>query len=55
MDAKATVFEICKRAKDASRDFSVASTEKKNALLQSIASALEANSEKIISANLAST
>ncbi len=53
MDAKAKVFEICKKAKDASHNFSVASTEKKNALLCDIASALEANADKIIAANLA--
>ena len=52
MDAKTTVFEICKRAKDASRAFSAASTEKKDALLCAIASALEENAEKIIAANL---
>ena len=51
MDAKTKVFEICQKAKEASRDFSVVSTEKKNALLVDIASALEANSEKIILAN----
>ncbi len=51
MDAKTTVFEICRLAKDASRDFSAASTEKKDALLLSIARALEKNTEKIIAEN----
>ena len=51
MDAKTTVFEICRLAKDASRDFSAASTEKKDALLLSIARALEENTEKIIAEN----
>ena len=53
MDAKTKVFEICKMAKEASRAFSATSTEEKNALLCSIADSLEANSDKIISANLA--
>ena len=51
MDAKTTVFEICRRAKDASRGFSAASTEQKNALLCAIAQALEENTDKIIAAN----
>ena len=53
MDVKPTVFEICQRAKDASRDFAAASTQQKDALLCSIASALEENSDKIIAANRA--
>ncbi len=53
MDTKAQVFEICKRAKDASRDFSAQSTGAKNSLLCAIATALEANAEKIIAANIA--
>ncbi len=53
MDAKKAVFEICRLAKDASRDFAAASTEKKDALLLSIASALKENTDKIIKANLA--
>jgi len=53
MDSKTKVFEICKIAKDASRAFSATSTEKKNALLLSIADALLENADRIISANLA--
>ncbi len=51
MDTQKTVFEICKRAKDASRAFSVLSTQKKNDLLLCIAKELEANTKKILHAN----
>ena len=51
MDTQKTVFEICRKAKDASRSFSVLSTAKKNLLLSDIASALKENKNKIIDAN----
>ncbi|MCR4563408.1 MAG: glutamate-5-semialdehyde dehydrogenase [Clostridiales bacterium] len=45
------VFELGKRAKEASRFLAVASTEEKNKALLSIACALEENCEKIIEQN----
>ncbi len=51
MDTKEKVFEICKKAKEASRAFSVQSTQKKNALLSDIADALEESCQSIINAN----
>ena len=52
MDTQKTVFEICRKAKDASRSFSVLSTAKKNLLLSDIALALKENKDKIIDANM---
>lgn len=51
MDIQKTVFDICRKAKDSSRSFSVLSTAKKNLLLSDIASALKENKDKIIDAN----
>ncbi len=51
MDTRNTVFDICQKAKEASRAFAVQSTQNKNKLLADIASSLEENRESIISAN----
>ena len=51
MDAKTTVFEICKRAQAASGIYAVQSAQKKNDLLLNIAASLESNADEIINAN----
>lgn len=51
MDVQTTVFEICKKAKLASRELCVQSTRTKNKILCDIADALVASADKIIAAN----
>ena len=51
MDVKEQVFEICEKAKLASRDLAAQSTEVKNNILADISAALEANCNAIIEAN----
>ena len=51
MNVQNTVFEICERAKIASRELCVQSTDTKNRILNDIATALVANTDKIIDAN----
>ena len=51
MNIQSIVFEICERAKDASRALSVQNTEKKNKILLDIADALKDNTDRIIAAN----
>ncbi len=53
MNVQNTVFEICEKAKNASRELCVQSTEKKNRILCDIAEALVENTDKIIAANKA--
>lgn len=51
MNVKNTVFEICEKAKSASRELCVQSTDKKNRILCDIATALVEKTDMIIAAN----
>jgi len=51
MTTKEKVFEICKKAKDASRTYSALNTKKKNEILIEISNALIVHRDEIIEAN----
>ncbi len=51
MDTQNTVFEICKKARNASRSFAVQSTQLKNKILSDISAALMENLDRILSEN----
>ncbi len=52
MNTTEQVFEICRRAKEASRTFAALNAKKKNEILSNIADALANHTDEIITANL---
>ncbi len=51
MTVTESVWQVCQRAKYASRGFAIQNTKKKNELLLAIAAALTANTDKLLAAN----
>lgn len=52
MNTRENVFEVCQRAKGASRSFAAENTKKKNEILGAVATALTERADEIIAANL---